>query len=129
MGLAPRRVNQLVKGELAKAGIRSKFTGGDTDPDREVRKAPTRKAAARAGVLEYYDWEPGEAVEYTPRRVAIPVKMHMGAPAQPRVAVGDRVERGQLIARCPEGAMGAQIHASIAGVVAAVGDRIVIESR
>lgn len=129
MGLAPRRVNQLVKGELAKAGIRSKFTGGDTDPDREVRKAPTRKAAARAGVLEYYDWEPGEAVEYTPRRVAIPVKMHIGAPSQPVVAVGDRVERGQLIARCPEGAMGAQIHASITGVVAAVGDRIVIESR
>ena len=99
------------------------------DPDREVRKAPTRKAAARAGVLEYYDWEPGEAVEYTPRRVAIPVKMHIGAPSQPLVAVGDRVERGQLIARCPEGAMGAQIHASITGVVAAVGDRIVIESR
>ena len=129
MGLAPRRVNQLVKGELAKAGIRSKFTGGDTNPDREVRKAPTRKAAARAGVLEYYDWEPGEAVEYTPRRVEIPVKMHIGAPSQPVVAVGDRVERGQLIARCPEGTMGAQIHASITGVVAAVGDRIVIESR
>ena len=129
MGLAPRRVNQMVKGELAKAGIRSKFTGGDTDPDREVRKAPTRKAAARAGVLEYYDWEPGEAVEYTPRRVEIPVKMHIGAPSQPVVAVGDRVERGQLIARCPEGTMGAQIHASITGVVAAVGDRIVIESR
>ena len=40
-------------------------------------------------MLEYYDWEPGEAVEYTPRRVAIPVKMHIGAPSQPLVAVVD----------------------------------------
>lgn len=129
MGLAPRRVNQLVKGELAKAGVRSRFSGGPEDPDREVRKVPTKKAAARAGVLAYYDWEPGEAVEHTPRRVEIPLKMHIGAPSQPVVAAGDRVERGQLIARCPEGALGAQIHASLTGVVTAVGDRIVIESR
>lgn len=55
--------------------------------------------------------------------------MHIGAPAQPVVAPGDRVEEGTLIARCPENALGAHIHASLSGIVTAVGERIVIESR
>ena len=62
-----------------------------------------------------------------PARVVIPMSMHIGAPSQPVVSVGDTVTAGQLIAKCPEGAMGANIHASIAGKVASVGQTIVIE--
>ena len=52
--------------------------------------------------------------------------LHIGAPAQPVVVVGDRVCAGDLIAQPKEGALGARIHASISGRVQQVGTRIVI---
>jgi Na+-translocating ferredoxin:NAD+ oxidoreductase RnfC subunit len=53
--------------------------------------------------------------------------MHIGAPSVPVVQAGDTVAEGQLIAKIPEGAMGANIHASISGKVVSVGERIIIE--
>ena len=53
--------------------------------------------------------------------------MHIGAPSVPTVCVGDRVRHGDVIARPPEGALGAVIHASMDGRITAVGERIVIE--
>ena len=130
MGLAPRRINTLIKGTLARQGIRGSFgPAGTCHEDRELRKVPTRRAAARAGVGEFLNLEPEGLVTYTPRRVEIPLKMHIGAPAQPVVAVGDHVEEGALIARCPDNALGASVHASLSGTVTAVDERIVIESR
>lgn len=128
MGLFPRKINSMLKGELAAAGIR--YQGGpgawQANPCREERKAPSEKVAARTGVRKYYDYEIRELRETVPDRVEIPVKMHIGAPAVPTVGVGDRVAVGDLIARPKEGALGARIHASIGGRVEAVGERIVI---
>ena len=42
------------------------------------------------------------------------------------VTVGEQVSAGQLIAAAPEGALSANLHASIDGVVVSVGDAIVI---
>ena len=54
--------------------------------------------------------------------------MHIGAPSEPVVAVGNRVKRGDLIARIPEGKMGANIHASVDGTILAVdGQSITIQ--
>ncbi len=50
--------------------------------------------------------------------ITIALKQHVGAPCQEIVGAGDRVEKGQLIAR-PEG-LGANIHSSVAGIVTAV---------
>lgn len=59
-------------------------------------------------------------------KVVIPVKQHVGAPCQELVKVGDKVKRGQLIAK-PNG-LGANIHASVNGeVVEFDGQNIVIE--
>ncbi len=59
-----------------------------------------------------------------PRACPIPLQQHIGAPAQPVVKVGDRVAVGDLVARIPEGKLGANLHASIAGQVVEVGDSI-----
>lgn len=48
-------------------------------------------------------------------KFCIPLKQHVGGPCKPIVAVGDTVQKGQLIA-IPEG-LGANIHASIAGEI------------
>ncbi len=50
--------------------------------------------------------------------ITIGLKQHVGAPCQAVVQPGDRVEKGQLIAR-PDG-LGANIHASVSGTITAV---------
>ena len=84
-------------------------------------------AADSAGSSETPYGQITDLVEDEPDRVEVPVKMHIGAPSVPVVKAGDTVEAGQLIAQCPENALGAQIHAPIAGTVREVGARIVIE--
>ena len=46
-----------------------------------------------------------------------PVSQHIGAPAEICVSAGSQVQRGDVIARMAEGALGADIHASICGTV------------
>lgn len=129
MGLAPRKINSMLKKELATAHIRRQ--GGKEapvpSPWREERKVPTERAAARAGVLKYSRYEIKEFLTAQPDRVSVPLQMHVGPPAVSVVREGDYVEAGALIARSREGALGAVIHASISGRVRSVGERIVIE--
>ncbi len=129
MGLFPRKINAMLKGELGKAGIRYQAPVQEwtASPLRNGRKAPSEKVASRVGVRKYYDYEITDIITASVSRVEIPVKMHIGAPSVATVAVGDYVRLGQVIALPPEGALGAVIHASIDGRVTAVGERIVIE--
>ncbi len=131
MGLQPRRVNALIKEELGKAGIRYPKDGGDYAPlpERRSRKIPTERAAARAGVLEWYHTGLDRMEEFQPDVVTLPLNQQIGAPCQPVVREGDQVSEGQLVARCPEGKLGANLHASITGTVTRVGDAIVIQER
>lgn len=129
MGLQPRSVNAFLKRSLAQAGIRYPKSEKSTEPDRmrSARKAPTARIAARAGVLAYYGKPLQELTADAPKQVALSLRQGIGAPSEPIVKAGDRVEAGQCIARCPEGKLGAQLHASIGGRVLAVNDAIVIE--
>ncbi|MCR5484209.1 MAG: electron transport complex subunit RsxC [Clostridiales bacterium] len=57
----------------------------------------------------------------TPQKVVIPMQMHIGAPCVPCVNVGDTVAVGQLVGDSTA-YVSAPIHASVSGVVKAVGD-------
>ncbi len=57
-----------------------------------------------------------------PDVVVIPMSMHLGAPANPIVQVGDTVKVGQKIGE-PSAFISAPVHASISGTVIAVEDR------
>ncbi len=57
----------------------------------------------------------------TPEKVVIPMQMHIGAPCEPVVKVGDEVAVGQLIGDTDK-FVSAPIHASVSGKVTAVGD-------
>ena len=130
MGLQPKRVNQMLKGMLREANIRYEKDTEHTylaDKNREGRKIPASRVAARVGVSKWYDLKIDTCIEGMPKFVEIPVSMHIGAPSIPVVHEGERVLCGQLIAKIPDGAMGANIHASITGKVTAVGKRIRIE--
>ncbi len=57
--------------------------------------------------------------------VCIALRQHVGAPCEPVVKAGDKVKRGQLIAK-PAG-LGANIHSSVSGEVIKVDDAILIK--
>lgn len=121
MGLQPRKVNSLLKRELAGAGIRYQRTEGEwkPDPNRNMRKAPTARVASRAGVAAFEEIRIDELKEITPAlsgTVRLALRQSIGAPSQPIVKDGERVKEGQLIAVCPEGSLGSALHASISGV-------------
>ena len=128
MGLQPRKINALLKRELAGQGIRYQRGEGtwQASEDRPYRKAPAEKVAARVGVHKYYHYEMADLICAQPEEVHIPVQMHIGPPAVPTVAPGDRVRWGDLIAAPQPGKLGARIHASMDGRVAAVGETITI---
>lgn len=54
-----------------------------------------------------------------PKQAVVPLSQHIGAPAQPVVEKGDRVQVGQLIAQCG-GFMSANVHAPISGTVSKI---------
>ena len=128
MGLQPRRINGLIKREMAARKL--KYNAGDidlaADAERENRKAPSKKLAGRMGLASYYDNDIKTFMEYQADQVSIPLKMAVGAPCVPCVKKGDAVKAGDVIAKVPENALGAQIHASIEGRVASVDDKITI---
>jgi len=57
-----------------------------------------------------------------PKTVVLPMSMHLGAPANPVVAVGDTVKVGQVIGEAA-GFISAPIHASVSGKVVAIEER------
>ena len=62
-----------------------------------------------------------EAIERLPlpKTVYISMGQHLGAPAEPCVAVGDKVKVGQLIAN-PTGFVSAPVHSSVSGTVKSI---------
>jgi len=129
--LSPMAYYKEIKRQLAAQGwenVVHKRSDLTPHPMREYRRVPMERLVARLGLTEYEECTcPLDEREYQPRRVTIPLKQHIGAPSQPVVEVGDKVQRGDLIARIPEGKLGANVHASISGRVEAVtGEHIVI---
>ncbi|MEE4146829.1 MAG: electron transport complex subunit RsxC [Halieaceae bacterium] len=59
-----------------------------------------------------------------PPELVLPLSQHIGAPASPVVAVGDRVLAGQLIAEAP-GFVSAPLHAPTSGTVTAIEERLI----
>lgn len=56
-----------------------------------------------------------------PARVVLPLQQHVGAPAQPVVQVGDRVDKGQPVAEATS-LVSAPVHASVSGHVVDIGN-------
>jgi Na+-translocating ferredoxin:NAD+ oxidoreductase RnfC subunit len=122
--LSPMAYYVAIKQELRAQGWANevhKRTDFEPHPMREYRLVPTHRLMARLGLTE---WEhqacPLDETDHHPQRVSIPLRQHIGAPARPVVQVGDRVAVGDLIAGIPEDALGASVHASIAGRVAGI---------
>jgi Na+-translocating ferredoxin:NAD+ oxidoreductase RnfC subunit len=98
-------------------------------PMQAHRKVSIKKLTRKLGLLPYDKPAGFVDVDYKPNEVVIPLSQHIGAAAEPTVSVGNRVSLGDLIGKIPDGAMGANVHASINGVVTAVNSAITIEAK
>ena len=56
------------------------------------------------------------APAHLPQYLILPLQQHIGAPAKPLVSVGDKVLKGQMIAKAA-GYVSAPVHASSSGTV------------
>lgn len=125
MMVSPREVNAQIKRVLMQNGVKWVSKGApETSPFREERRVPTSRLIQRLDLVEF-DTHPSYVGEFTPGLVRIPLRQHIGAPAQCVVTVGQQVKCGDLIGEIPEKAMGARVHASISGVVESVADGII----
>jgi Na+-translocating ferredoxin:NAD+ oxidoreductase RnfC subunit len=91
------------------------------------RRIPTRRLMAKLGIAGFRNVGPLEERPLAPSRVVLPLKQHAGEPARPVVRPGERVREGDVVAAPAEGALGARIHASIAGTVRSVDGAVVVE--
>ncbi len=131
MSLQPWKLNQELKHRMAAVGIKNPLHEAPKKPNpfRPYRPYPIPKLVQRVGLAAYAHQE-APLIDYPGRvrEVRLMLKQHLGAPCAPTVAPGDSVTRGQLVARPPEGAMGANIHASLDGRVKSVDQQsLVIE--
>ena len=128
-GLNPAYMMTRMKEGLSRAGVKpEKRIAYDVSAGYALTKLPVYRLQSRMDVAQYDAGAPFVREELAVSSVTIPLKMHIGAAAEAVVSVGDRVKKGDLIARIPEGKMGANVHASIDGTVATVdGQAIRIE--
>jgi len=133
--LDPRNVCVLSKQQLRREG--KDWPQAPTEPHRVVnvmpfRRVPIKKLSRRIGLWSYRDIGPlrsGAGAEFHPKKVVLPLKQHAGAPAEPIVKPAQKIRCGEMIARIPEGKLGANLHASIDGVIESVDQtKIVIAS-
>ncbi|MBP2654442.1 MAG: Respiratory-chain dehydrogenase domain 51 kDa subunit [Firmicutes bacterium] len=123
MGLSPRRVNSMLKQQLSKTGIKNPHREKvlKIRAEREYRRIPIKRLVARLGLSQYDLPAPLSRQQYLIQEVHLPLLQHIGAPARPVVKIGDCVKAGDLVAAIPEeAAVGANLHASIAGEIFAV---------
>lgn len=122
-GLKPSQVMQTLKSAIASKGTRArKEVFGTVDGGLENKKVPVSRLIARLGLSEYDVPAPLNDKLMTVDRVRVELKMGVGAPSVPKVAVGDKVRKNQLIADIAEGKLGVKMHASISGTVTEVTD-------
>jgi Na+-translocating ferredoxin:NAD+ oxidoreductase RnfC subunit len=120
-GLNPALVMKRFKAELSANGLRPQASY-NKEPDFFIndKRLSTERLVARLGLREYDVPAPIDTTRLNPASVKIPLKMHIGAPSVPVVTEGQAVQAGALIAKTPEGKLGANVHASIDGAVARV---------
>ncbi len=124
-GLSPRTMIQEFKIGLKKEGINA----GRPDPEpvsaeREYRKVPVHRLAARLGLAQYDVPAPLKDEVIRVSSVRIPLSQHIGAPARAVVKEGDTVKKGQMIGEPAEG-LSVAVHASIDGTVTGVSERYI----
>ena len=127
-GLSPRTLISEYKKGLRNAGVKMPVYENEVKPleCREYRKVPVDRLTSRLGLTQY-DY-PANIIkkEIKPEKVRIKLSQHIGAPGVPIVKVGEKVFKGQKIAKAKDGALSLPVHSSIDGSVKFINDNEII---
>lgn len=124
MNLLPRKVNQMVKQKLTQKGIKNphKNKPQQVRSTKEYRKLPPERIIARFELNKYETLAPIELDIKEVSFVKIPLQQHIGVKPQPKVKVGDTVEKYQELVVVEEEKLGVGIHSPFKGKVTEVTD-------
>lgn len=86
-------------------------------PMKEGRRVPLKMLMKKLKVDNWNVHTPFVEVDYEPSEVKLKLKQAVGEPSIPTVSFRDKVSKGDVIAKIPDGKFGSTIHASISGVV------------
>ena len=127
-GLSPRMMNKAIKARAREQGyaVPPPKSGIGVLSVREWQQIPTHRLIKRLELSEFDKPAPLVCEQIEAYKVRLPLKQHAGLPAVPVVETGDRVRKGQLIAAMKTGMLGADLHASIDGVIAIANGEICI---
>ena len=127
--LYPKEACDDSKAELRRANI--KWTGPTTVKPhamRDGRHVPIKTLTRKLNVHHYDLPAPLWTGQLEPSRLVLPLKQSAGSPCEPKVKVGDKVTAGQVIGEPAANALGANLHAPLAGTVREVtSQQIVLE--
>jgi Na+-translocating ferredoxin:NAD+ oxidoreductase RnfC subunit len=122
MGLSPRLVLGNLKRQFGAQGRRYPRQPKEyrRRTDYQIRRVTGKRLLRRLGLDGYNRPAPLVEEPLTVPAVSLLLRQHVGVPAVPVVAEGDRVKVGQTVAEPPAGKLGAAVHASVDGVVTRV---------
>jgi len=130
--LDPQKISMAVKGELSRQGFKrtDNIAPENVREEREGRLVPSSVLIDRLGIRRFVkERAERKNIKFNPKTVYIPLKQHVGKPADPKVKVGSKVKVGDVIAETEKTALGAVIHASIAGTVREITDKFIVIER
>lgn len=119
--LFPKEACDQAKAEMRRAGVKwSGSTVVKPHPMRDGRRVPIKSLMRKLAIAGYDDPAVWRAREVAATRLVLPWKQSAGEALRAIVAAGERVVAGQVLGEVPEKALGARLHAPVAGLVAEV---------
>lgn len=125
--LSPRAIFKSVKEELIKKGHKNLLTSSDlrAHSERALRQFSSHRLVQRLGLAECDKSAGFYPEEIVPDKVKIALHQNAGLPSFPVVKPGAEVKEGDIIAKAPEKALGANLHASISGTVVKIDENYI----
>lgn len=126
-GLYPGSVSSLSKRQAMGAGVKfdsGEFAASGPHPLIKYRRTPTSKIKRALDLNRFGDAGPLTELALTPDTLRVPLRQHIGKPAESVVSKGDTVLAGDKIATVGKD-LGSEIHAPLAGRVADVTEHFI----
>lgn len=119
LGISPRRVIEDIRRKNGRPPDTQSMPVAD--PMLNLKRVPMSRLIYRLALDEYYKKEVNWIKDEPEiRKVRLMMLQHRGEPAVPVVKTGDKVQKGNLIARAADKEPSLPVHASIGGKVTAV---------
>ncbi|MCP4453006.1 MAG: electron transport complex protein RnfC [Planctomycetes bacterium] len=128
MNLSPKRAFAQILKEFQGAGMENPLHAIPIAPNefREYRKIGKDRLIRRYGLTQYDSHSLPLSKLPDPDMVRLSLNQAIGAPSVPIVQAGDTIKKADLVAKIPEGKLGANLHASISGKILEVNNNFIV---